>query len=486
MIPLGEWLPDQPALGNPGATVAKNVVPAAKGYRAVKDTAYIDNTGTGAALVGAYAAKTPSASFLFAGSAAALWRYDSATADYDDVSNGSATYSAITAWRFTTFGNDVIAAGGDGVPLQAFDLTSSTDFADLGGSPPAARFVATVRDFVMAGYVTYSSSTHPRRLYWSALDNQDGWTIGTDLSDIQDLPDAGVITGLHGGEDATILLERGIYKGYFTGDANTVWQFDRISVDRGCPYAGASAQIGNAIFFPSEDGFYQLVGTTLTPIGDEKVDEWFADRFDIDKKSNLTCAVDPIRKLVAWAFTSTESTDGENDTTLFYHYALKRWSYARLRADLLFPLYQPGVTLEGLDAISGSIDALEISLDDPSLAGGEFSFAATVGDRIATFSGQPLEGTVETAEQGEQRNVLVRRVYPLTDGAASGDIEVRIGTRQSQQDSVTWGDTATMVSAGWCPTRAAGRYHRIRIAVSGETWSQIHGVDVDAVPLGDR
>ena len=49
MIPLGEWLPDQPALNNPGATVAKNVTPAARGYRAVKDLAYIDSTGTGAA-----------------------------------------------------------------------------------------------------------------------------------------------------------------------------------------------------------------------------------------------------------------------------------------------------------------------------------------------------------------------------------------------------------------------------------------------------
>ena len=486
MIPLGEWLPDQPALGNPGATVAKNVVPAARGYRSVKDAAYIDSTGTGVALVGAYAAKTPSASFLFVGSAAALWRYDSATADYDDVSNGSATYSAVTAWRFTNFGNDVIACGGDSIQLQAFNLNSSTDFADLAGSPPAARFITTVRDFVMCGYVSYGSATYPRRLYWSALDDQTGWTIGTNLSDIQDLADSGVITGLFGGEEATILLERGIYKGYYTGDADTIWQFDRISVDRGCPYAGASAQIGNAVFFLSDDGFYQLVGAQLTPIGDEKVDEWFDGLFDVDNRANLTCAVDPIRKLVVWSFTSLDSEDGTNDTLLFYHYALKRWSYARLRADILFPLYQPGFTLEGLDAISSSIDALEISLDDPSLAGGEFAFAATIDDRVATFSGQPLEGVVETAEQGEARNILVRRVYPLTDGAVSGDVSVAIASRQSQQASPTWGNTATMVDAGWCPTRAAGRYHRIRIAVSGETWDQIHGVDVDAEPLGFR
>ncbi len=33
MIPFGEWLPDQSDLGSVGTTVAKNVIPAARGYR---------------------------------------------------------------------------------------------------------------------------------------------------------------------------------------------------------------------------------------------------------------------------------------------------------------------------------------------------------------------------------------------------------------------------------------------------------------------
>ena len=223
------------------------------------------------------------------------------------------------------------------------------------------------------------------------------------------------------------------------------------------------------------------MGAQLTPIGDEKVDEWFADMFDVDKRANLTCAVDPIRKLVCWAFTSTDSTDGENDLILFYHYALKRWSYAALAADLLFPLYQPGFTLEGLDAISSSIDALEISLDDPSLAGGEFAFAAGIADRIATFSGQPLNGTVETAEQGMPQNTLVRRVYPLTDGAASGTC--RSPSPRASRNRRAW-PTADGDHDGCrlVPTRAAGRYHRIKLHLTGETWDQIHGLEVDVEP----
>lgn len=485
MIPLGEWLPDQPALSNVGSTVAENVLPAAKGYRSVQAPGYIDSTGTGVRLTGAYAAKNPSTSFLFAGSAAKLWRYDSSTADYDDVSNPSATYTT-AAWRFTTFGALVIGVAGDTTDTQSFNMDSSSAFTDLSGTPPRARFIATVRDHVMCGYVTYGGNTYPRRLYWSAVDSATGWTIGTSLSDIQDLADAGVMTGLFGGEDATIFLERGIYKGYSTGDATTIFQFDRISVGKGMPYPGFAAQVGGLIFFYSDDGFYKLEGGTLAPIGNERVDEWFYRNFDVSKRSQVTCAVDPVRTIVAWAFASVASADGENDTILVYQYALNRWSYIKTRADILFPLYQPGVTMEGLDAISPSLDDLEISLDDPSLAGGQLAFATTVGDRIKTFSGAPMAGTVETTEQGMQQNSLVRRVYPLTDGAGAGDVGVAIATRQSQQDPVSYGETATVNDAGWCPVRAAGRYHRIRLAVSGDAWQQIHGVDVEVDRLGWR
>lgn len=486
MIQFGEWLPDQPALTNPGATVAKNVIPAARGYRCVRSRSFIDSVGSGEAFNAAYGAKTPAQSFLFAGSAGALWRYNSTDADYDDVSNGSATYTNTGRWGFTTFGADVIAAGGDSTPLQVFDLNSSTEFDDLAGSPPAARFITTVKDFVMCGYVTYSAATHPRRVYWSALDDPTGWTIGTDLSDMQDLPDSGVITGLHGGEEATILLERGIYKGYFTGEADTIFQFDRISVDRGCPYPGASAQIGSAVFFLSEDGFWSLTGAEMAPIGSEKVDEWFTGDFDIAHRNKITCAVDPVRKIVAWSYVSQGSPDGTNDSLIIYNYAVRRWSYARLRADALFPLYMPGISLDDLDKINPSIDALEFSLDDPSLAGGELNFATVVGDRIATFGGPPMTGTVETAEQGEGRNSLIRRVYPHTRAATQPDVSVQVGTRQSQQGTVAWSPASAVQDVGWAATRAAGRYHRVRLTINGNAWEQVQGVDVEAVPLGNR
>ena len=48
MISFGPWLPDQPVLDNPGVTVATNGIPAAKGYRSVKNFVDFSNAAMSA------------------------------------------------------------------------------------------------------------------------------------------------------------------------------------------------------------------------------------------------------------------------------------------------------------------------------------------------------------------------------------------------------------------------------------------------------
>ena len=93
MINFGPWLPDQPALQNPGVTVAKNVIPAAKGYRSVKSFVDFSNAASNR-LRGVFTAKdTDGNVFLFAGDDAKLYRYSETDKDLDDVSkSGSPAY----------------------------------------------------------------------------------------------------------------------------------------------------------------------------------------------------------------------------------------------------------------------------------------------------------------------------------------------------------------------------------------------------------
>ena len=86
--------------------------------------------------------------------------------------------------------------------------------------------------------------------------------------------------------------------------------------------------------------------------------------------------------------------------------------------EYLLGISQTGLTLENLDSISSSLDALTLSLD---------AYATAVQPEIAQFSGTHvlgffrganLEATMESAEQGTDENrIAIRGFRPVTDAA---------------------------------------------------------------------
>ena len=145
MINFGPWLPDQPDLNNKGVTVATNVVPAANGYRSFPGFNQFSNAAD-ARIRGIFAGKDSSESVsLFAGDKNKLYKFTQSNSNLTDVSkSGSPAYTLAgpERWRFVQFGETVIAAGGVNNNLQKFVLGTDSAFADLGGSPPKADFIA--------------------------------------------------------------------------------------------------------------------------------------------------------------------------------------------------------------------------------------------------------------------------------------------------------------------------------------------------------
>ena len=99
---------------------------------------------------------------------------------------------------------------------------------------PVFDFIAVVRDQVWTANIDEGSGRVPFRTRWSAINNSTSWTVGTDQADFQDIPDAGAITGLVGGEYATILLEKAIARASYVGSP-LIYQIDRVETSRGCP-----------------------------------------------------------------------------------------------------------------------------------------------------------------------------------------------------------------------------------------------------------
>jgi len=145
---FGEWLPDQPSVTG-AVTDAYNCYPVTNGYSPLR--AAVDySQDAGQNLLITFAGKFSGASTLFAAGATQIYKFDSSDASLDALTTTG--YTAVEAWDSTQFGSKMILANGAD-KLQAYDLGSSTYFADLSADAPTAKYVTVVRDFVVAANV---------------------------------------------------------------------------------------------------------------------------------------------------------------------------------------------------------------------------------------------------------------------------------------------------------------------------------------------
>ncbi|MCK1277681.1 hypothetical protein IVB46_20940, partial [Bradyrhizobium sp. 61] len=230
VIPFGEYRPD---LSDYEAQTEKgvlNVVPQGDGYGPFKSLTAL-SLSLGAQCRGAFSAyKTDGSVVVFAATSTDLYKLDNTTYAWTKVSKGGGPYAAVTAseqWVFIQFNNLVIVVQANVVP-QVFDISSSSAFADLAGSPPQARYADVVGRFV----VLTGLLTNPNRVQWSGLNDVNGansWTAGINSSDSQDLPDGGITRGIAGGESGVIFQDTAIRRmTYLPGDPR-VFQIEKIA-----------------------------------------------------------------------------------------------------------------------------------------------------------------------------------------------------------------------------------------------------------------
>lgn len=480
---LANWEPDKFGLANQGQSDAKNVYHTGSGYIPVKALSQISATGLDAKALGAFSAQDSSnTTHNFAGDESKL--YALTGVDFGDVSKvGGYSVSSNERWSATQFGHRVIFTNISDAP-QYFDMDSSSLFADLGGSPPQARYVGTVRDFV----VLLNTTTSPQQLAWSAFNNSDGWTAGTSQSDTQTLQGGGNINGFIGGEVGYIFQERAITRMTYVGPP-LIFQFDLLEDARGLVAPGSLTRVGASMFFYSQDGFYVKNGDApSTSIGNQKVDEWFAEHCQANTYQQITSAIDPAAKTVAWSFVSTDAATSVNpDTILFYNWQSQQWSYAKVDHEMLLPTLSVGVTLEELGALYPNLETVPLSLDDRSWAGGTAALGAfDLTHNLGQFAGTNLAASVTTGdiEPSPGRRSFINNVRPLTD---TEDATVICESRERFSDTVVDTNMSTMQSNGDCPLTSSGRFHRMKIDIpAGTDWTYVNGIDVDAVDDGDQ
>ncbi|HEY3792961.1 MAG TPA: hypothetical protein VGM09_14095 [Bradyrhizobium sp.] len=408
------------------------------------------------------------------------------------TSSGSGTHS-ITAiypalsntaqWQFAQTGNLVFATQANAV-LQVLDLSSATEFSAALGSPPQAAYVSVVGRFlVLSGLLST-----PYRIQWSGLNSFNAaasWSSGVNSSDFQDFPDGGIVRGVAGGEAGIIFQDQAIRRMSYVPGSPIIFQIDRITQDKGLYAPYSIIRAGERIFFYAGQGFHRIEpGGMPEQIGREKVDRTFLADLDKGNLQLFVGAADPRSTRVYWAYKSLSGTVGTYDKLLGYDLLLDRFFPVSVRGEYLLGISQTGLTLENLDSISSSLDALTLSLD---------AYATAVQPEIAQFDGSHvlgffrganLEATIESPEQGTDENrITVRGFRPVTDAAM---LYGSVSYRDTPSAIATAGaEVPVNARTGRCDLMRDTRYARFKVRIPAATpWTFCAGVVPDVTEGG--
>ncbi|MET3691665.1 hypothetical protein [Methylobacterium goesingense] len=489
-VALAPFAPDVATLDASVSAVARNVMPRADGWGPFASPVAI-SAALPAGCRGAIEVKSPAFGFssYFAGTATQLFRYNAGTGVWDDVSREGGTYSVPPGdyWSFAIYGNRLLACS-LGTPVQVINIDNGRRFAALDGNPPRARHMGVVGEFV----VLAGLASDPNAVQWSDLGDIEFWQPGVGnghTSDLQIFPDGGAVTGFAGGEFGIVFQERAIRRMVFSPGSAEVFGFEVFEENRGAVAPWSLTKVGARVFFLDRDGFYAFQGGASTPIGAERVNRFFAGRVDPDQLASVVAIRDVGGPRVLFAYRSLGSSAdlGVLDEILLYDWLLDRWSFIGL--PVRFGIVAATLPVS-LDDIPGSLDDPgQLSLDDPSYAGGAPSLGVITADnRLALLNGPNLEALFETAEAMISRpnRTFVDAVRLDSD---ADDWRVAVGGREapSQSRPVVYRTETGPTVEQFAPCRSSARYHRARVRIpAGTAWSYASAIEPRARAEGLR
>lgn len=414
----------------------------------------------------------------FVGTTTHLYRLANGGTTWEDYSD-SVTFAVPDGdfWSFHNFGTTPLVTNVTDGLLER----SGSVFTAVAGSPPNAKFVNSVGDFVLLMNLDGLPST----LQWSGIGDRTNWVIGENLGDRQTFADGGAICGAVSSEfGAYILQSKKIRRMLVTPDSEYAFRFEVANPTRGCVAPMSIVEAGSTFFYLDEDGFYR--GPEGASISADRVNAAFFEDLDEALIYTVQGANDPLNKRVWWRY--PKSSGGH--AILVYDWHLDRWAKIDANVEFIFGVTSAGFTIDDLDSLSSSIDGIPYPVDSRIYLGGLPLFAGIDTDyKFGYFGGVAYEATLRTAEiglNGEDRRGFVNGFHIKTD--APGAVSARVGTMDTFDDDVTWSTAREReASTGMVPCRADGRLHQFEVVIpEGTNWTHAHSVKTINVGRGRR
>ena len=446
LLPFGEYRPDVSDYEGQTTRNILNVIPQGDGYGPFRGLTPYTGALPATCRGFFYALKNDGSVAVFAGTSTKLYMLNNTTNTWTDVSRGSGTYTTLSStanWSFVQFNNFVIATEVNDV-VQVYDLTSSTNFANLGGSPPQAAYASVVKSFLVLSGL---ASPNVYRVQWSGLNALTTWDNISLQSNFQDMADGGLVRGVAGGEYGVVFQDRSIRQMTYAPGSQVIFQFTRLSKDDGLMAPYSLVQAGDRIFYLSSAGFKMLLpGLLPTAIGKEKVDRTFFGDMDTGNLQLVIGAADPRVSRVYIAYKSQANGSAFCDKMLCYDWGLQKWTpISGLQMEYIATLAQPGMTLEQVDAAfdTGTSHGMTFTSASPGV------FTAT-SHGLTAGQGLIFGGSAITASTNLSVNTPY---YVLASGltsntfkiATTGGIGAWAGTAVNTGASAVGSTTATYI-----------------------------------------
>lgn len=505
-IDFGGLEPDWPNFRNPGVLLARGVVPRTDSYGPFKGLKAFSNALSARALGGVSARDASLNSYTYAGDTSKL--YEMVGSVFTDESKvGGYSTASDDVWEFAVWGvNNKVIATNYTDPVQSITIGggASGAFADMitSTSKPKAKHVGIIGRFVVLGFTNDTSDgERPSRVWWGGIgDETDFDPAAATQCDYEDLPTGGEVQRIVGGSDYGLVFQKQMVRTMRYIGPGPIFDIQPLNYAPGTPIPSSVIAYKGNVFYISEDGFMALRGTQVEHIGTDKIDRFFWDQFDINNRRYVSAAIDPVNKVVAWAFPGAGASSLPN-IILMCKYDQNKWSDAVSQTEILLQTETQGYTLDGLDALGTNIDDASVfdeSLDSEKWKGGSIKFGAfDHSHKLGLFTGPSVACGIDTGDiqPVPGRRWQINSVRPVVERDPaylySTTAGVKISKRQRLSDAVgAYSINASIMNSnGVCKVRSSGQYQRIRFSVGGGSahgLEHIRGLEIDYTLLGNR
>lgn len=461
------WQPDYLSIAMPegGLSECKNLLPLDEYYAPFYGLSdYSSNAVTGTPLIAKEFVSEAGTKAPFIGTTTKLWRLGANKA-LTDVTKSATTYAG-THWSFAQYGDWLIAVNYTDAPQILKNFHSASNFVDLAGSPPKARYVLFNNGHLIFANLYESEAAYPKKLRWSAKENVELYTPSLITgADSQTLADAdGEITGIATvGSGIGIFHSNSITLGVYSGAPYT-YSFLANKVRNVGAIQGTIIPVENVAFFWDARDIYYFDGNNVHSIGGG-VKKAVLSTLNFGYTNRIVASYDGSRGLIYWSYPTISSSDGTPNRLLIYNIRAKRFSRVDIDAPAIFNFTSgAGAHVDALDSTYPSFDAIPYYIDSPIWGGQVSSFGCIKpsNGKVATFTGDVLQGEIITPEIGGEGISTCLSVRPIMQNAVNA--QVQISKRLSEAQSVSWSGISNVNPIeGVADVRATGKYLSVKL-----------------------